>query len=53
MKKAPLITHVIVAITATTAFLFQIAKLMACINDCFGEDGITEGTDIHTEHDQE
>jgi hypothetical protein len=37
MKNAPLITHVIVAITATTTFLFQMATLIAYINDCFGD----------------
>ena len=32
MKNAPLITHMVVAITVTTTFLFQMAKLIACIN---------------------
>jgi hypothetical protein len=37
MKNALLITHVIVAITATTTFLFQMATLIVHINDYFGE----------------
>ena len=37
MKNAPLIAHVVVAITTTTTFRFQMAKLMAhYINTCFG-----------------
>ena len=52
MKNAPLITHMVVAITVTTTFLFQMAKLIAYINT-YGEDRDTEGKDIHTEHDQD
>ena len=52
MKNAPLITHMVVAITVTTTFLFQMAKLIAYINT-YGEDRDTEGKDIHTEHYQE
>ena len=36
MKKAPLIAHKVVAITTTTTFLFQMAKLIAYINTYFG-----------------
>jgi hypothetical protein len=37
MKKTPLTPHVIVAITTTTAFLFQMATLIAYINTYFEE----------------
>ena len=52
MKKTPLIAHIIIAITTTTTSLFQMATLIAYINTYSGE-RITEGKDIHSEHDQE
>jgi hypothetical protein len=37
MKNAPLIDHIVVAITTTTLFLFQIAMLMGSISSYLGE----------------
>ena len=36
MKKTPLIAHIIIAITITITFLFQMATLIAYINAYFG-----------------
>jgi hypothetical protein len=54
MKNPPLIDHIVVAITATTLFLFQIAMLMKSMSSYLGRGSCYwRAEDIHTDHKQE